>query len=210
MMSFGQMNNSNKAGVYAITLVTDGRRYVGSAKNFRNRWHVHKSHLRSGKHHSRALQRAWNKYGEAAFEFSILEIVGNLENLIQREQFYLDKIYYSRKSFNGNPVAGSSLGRVLSQETKNKIAKKAKGRKVGALARAHMSAAHRGKKKSDEHRAKLAAHIRERAKLPVSKETRERMSAAARLRVSRSARRKDGTFGAERGVEWSEPMERAA
>jgi hypothetical protein len=59
-------------GVYQIKHKATGRVYIGSSMNIRTRLKWHRNALRRGGHHSRKLQRAWNKYGEAAFEFSIL------------------------------------------------------------------------------------------------------------------------------------------
>lgn len=62
------------SGVYAISRISDSARfYIGSAACFQRRWNSHKSRLRAGSHHSLALQRAWNKYGEQDFEFAMLE-----------------------------------------------------------------------------------------------------------------------------------------
>ena len=70
----------------------NGKFYIGSAvQSFKQRWYLHKSHLRNGKHHSLLLQRAWNKCGEEAFVFSIIEIT--LPCIaVAREQFFLDSL----------------------------------------------------------------------------------------------------------------------
>ena len=62
-----------KSGVYEILNTTNGKRYVGSAVNLYQRKHVHLSTLRRNCHHNRYLQRAWNKYGEECFKYSVLE-----------------------------------------------------------------------------------------------------------------------------------------
>lgn len=192
-----------------IRNVQTGRYYIGSAKNIEKRWGVHLCQLRHGKHHSRKLQRAWNKYGESSFIFSIVEEVSNIDMLIAVEQGYLDQVTNWRRIYNSNPVAGSSIGRKLSKTTRKKIAAKAFGRKATAEAKAKMSESHKGKKKSPEHIAKIAEKRRARAKQPISEETRMRMSASAKQRVATQKNRgNDGkfySFGAERGVEWSEP-----
>lgn len=59
----------NQSGIYEIVNTVNGKRYIGSAKKFKIRWSKHVSALRLCKHHSRHLQAAWNKYGEAAFKF---------------------------------------------------------------------------------------------------------------------------------------------
>lgn len=79
------------SGIYKITNLNNGKFYIGSAVRINRRWNVHRSQLRSGKHHSIALQRAWNKYGEDAFEFSVVEYVDR-EHLLTVEQEYIDKL----------------------------------------------------------------------------------------------------------------------
>ena len=58
--------------IYAISLA-DGRAYVGSTFNTQQRQNAHYALLRRNAHHSPRLQNAWNKYGENAFSFSVLE-----------------------------------------------------------------------------------------------------------------------------------------
>lgn len=67
-------NISKQAGVYQIKNVLNGHSYIGSTNNFYDRLIQHRSHLRKQKHHSIALQRAYDKYGESNFEVNILEI----------------------------------------------------------------------------------------------------------------------------------------
>lgn len=46
-----------ETGIYTITNRLDGKRYVGSSKNFATRWRVHTSLLRRGKHHNASGKR---------------------------------------------------------------------------------------------------------------------------------------------------------
>ena len=80
-----------KSGVYAITNVKSNKVYIGSTNNFTVRWGDHKRNLRSGKHVNSHLQYAWDKYGKGAFKFSVLEYVNNLDNLIETEQYWMDR-----------------------------------------------------------------------------------------------------------------------
>lgn len=61
------MNYADAGYIYAIRNTVNGNAYIGSTTNYKSRWFTHKSLLRKGKHHSFILQRAWDKYGEAAF-----------------------------------------------------------------------------------------------------------------------------------------------
>ena len=60
------------SGVYAIRSLDGECLYVGSAINIRVRWIAHVRHLRGGFHHSRALQRYWNKHGPHSLVFEII------------------------------------------------------------------------------------------------------------------------------------------
>src|SRR5690242_16334010 len=59
--------------IYVITNTVNGKCYVGSTVRVRERWRHHKWELHRGVHKNLKLQRAWSKYGEPAFVFSILE-----------------------------------------------------------------------------------------------------------------------------------------
>jgi|APSaa5957512622_1039677.scaffolds.fasta_scaffold01421_17 group I intron endonuclease len=62
-----------KAGVYNITHLASGKRYIGSSVDIPSRFRAHRRMLRKGKHQNVHLQRAWDKYGEAAFTFHPVE-----------------------------------------------------------------------------------------------------------------------------------------
>lgn len=96
-----------KSGIYAIRCCLNNHEYIGSAVNIPRRWSEHRHDLRRGTHHSPALQHAWNKHGEEAFTFIVLERVANPKRLIPIEQTYLDRC---KPEYNCNPQARSGLG----------------------------------------------------------------------------------------------------
>ena len=63
------------SGVYQIRCIPTGKIYVGSAVNLSKRQRDHVNSLRQGDHENVYLQRAWDKYGEENFEFTVLEFV---------------------------------------------------------------------------------------------------------------------------------------
>lgn len=63
----------SKSGIYKIEHVTSGRVYVGSSVNIASRRRHHLGNLRRGSHFNVKLQNAWNKYGEQAFAFILIE-----------------------------------------------------------------------------------------------------------------------------------------
>ena len=111
-----------ESGIYKIEQISKNKVYVGSSKNMYNRCHRHMSELRHGKHPNIFLQRAFNKYGENDFKIECLEKC-HLEFLADREQFYIN-IYNSfdeKNGFNLFKIPYSSKGKIVSQETKNKL-----------------------------------------------------------------------------------------
>ena len=106
--------------IYQILNTQNNKRYVGSSVNFDKRIRQHKIDLKRKKHANRHLQDSWNKYGEEAFSFTALEVVTNPEDLLSREQFWIDT---SNPEYNIDKVAGSSLGVKRSPETIEKIRK---------------------------------------------------------------------------------------
>lgn len=138
--------DAEASGIYQIRNLVNGKRYIGSAKCFRIRWNGHRAKLNRGVHHSRHLQSAWNKYGPEAFAFEVIELCGS-DSLVAREQHWLDG---ARPDYNVCPNAGNTLGRRLSDESREKIRTKAVGRKLGPRSQEHrrkLSAVHAGKKK---------------------------------------------------------------
>ena len=168
------------SGIYKILNILNGKMYIGSSVSFEQRWTQHRSELRRNKHHSPKLQRAWNKYGEDAFVFSIIEECAP-EILEKREQFWMDHYNaYGRHGYNIALVAGRAmLGRNHTDEAKAKIseAQKAKQhslwRKRSDETRAKISEANKGKKLSPETRAKLSEAAKN-----CSPETRAKLSEA--------------------------------
>ena len=93
--------DNSYCGIYQITNTITGKFYIGSAKNIKERWNSHKSELRRNTHCNYRLQNSWNKYGESAFKFSVLDICDE-ENRFELEQFYLDETqcYLSEIGYN--------------------------------------------------------------------------------------------------------------
>jgi group I intron endonuclease len=82
---------TNTQGVYGITLLLDGRVYVGSSVQCEKRLQYHQRNLRRGTHDNPYLQKAWNKYGENEFVCGILEKVEDKIWLRAREQAWISR-----------------------------------------------------------------------------------------------------------------------
>ena len=59
------------AYIYTIHNKITNKYYVGESLHPYERWEHHIYDLNNNKHHSHKLQASWNKYGAAAFEFSL-------------------------------------------------------------------------------------------------------------------------------------------
>jgi group I intron endonuclease len=87
------------SGIYKIINKVNNKYYVGSSRNIKNRWNTHKQSLKNQSHHNEYLQRAWNKYGENAFDFLIEKEVLE-DKLFEVEQEYLNEAKINSNSYN--------------------------------------------------------------------------------------------------------------
>lgn len=72
------------SGIYKIVNTKNGKMYIGSSKNIKRRWGIHKSSLKNNRHHSVYLQRAWHKYGKENF---VYEVIKEMSNASETELF---------------------------------------------------------------------------------------------------------------------------
>lgn len=79
-----------QGGIYAIICNANGKIYIGSSNDMERRKQKHFSLLRNNRHSNPLLQNAYNKHGEQAFEFKVIETCRE-SRLLKREQYY---IYY--------------------------------------------------------------------------------------------------------------------
>jgi len=151
-------------GIYEIVNQQDGKAtaYVGSSVNIEQRWGQHRSALCNGKHDNEHLQRAWDKYGEDAFVFRILEEVEE-DKLLITEQEHIDDYLDRGHCYNMAITAGP--GGRISEETRRKISTSLMGHEVSEETRQKISEVlegnipwNKGKKGvcSEEHRCKIS------------------------------------------------------
>lgn len=155
-------------GIYQITNLQNGKCYVGSAVSFRKRWKEHLRQLSNGDHHSTVMQRAWNKYGETAFEFKKLLVCAKAD-LIWFEQRAINAL---QPAYNICKVAGSVLGYRHTDEFK-----------AQASARATGNTHRRGRKESPEYCEQAKRSRAMRKNCAHSEETKAKIAAAHRGRT---------------------------
>lgn len=155
------------SGIYQIKNTINNLVYIGSSHQIEHRWSEHKRNLIANRHENVYLQRAWNKYGSNVFSFEVVELA-DPKQLLTVEQIWLNKTRSFDKSIGYNICVAADApmrGRTASLETRAKLCKIRKGK--GPVIR-DKAAWQLSIKKSWERRRLV----------PVSGETRKRMSFA--------------------------------
>lgn len=108
MLKFIDYNNTNKylSGIYCITNIIDNRIYIGSTQCFKRRFTEHLKDFTENTHSNKHLLRFVNKYGIDSIKFNIIEIV-EINQTIEKEQYYLDNYIDFNKDFNICKIAGT-------------------------------------------------------------------------------------------------------
>lgn len=120
------LENKGKTGIYCWENTINGKFYIGSAVDIKDRLRKYYSHTYLVNNSIlMPICSALLKWGYANFKVYILEYCEK-ENLIQREQYYFDKL---NPNYNVCRTAGSTLGRIHSEETKEKLSLLRKGKK---------------------------------------------------------------------------------
>lgn len=112
---------------------------------FHKRFNTHRSYLKRKLHHCNYLQNIINKYGLDGLWMEILEIT-TPEKAIEREQFYIDTL---KPRLNTVKIAGNTTGYRHTEESKQLMSRQRKGRKVSEEAKAKISAAHKARENID-------------------------------------------------------------
>lgn len=116
------------SGVYQILNLVNGHCYIGRAYDLKKRKRDHFDALRKGKYGISHWQNAFNKYGEKAFRFIVLDYIEDRKTLGFWEQVYF---FLLKPEYNSNPIAlkpPDHTGRRRSAETCHKMSKTRKER----------------------------------------------------------------------------------
>lgn len=132
--------------IYMISCANSAKVYIGSTLNPRQRWSSHLHQLRQQKHHAIHLQRSFDRHGEEAFTFSIVETVEDVMFLTAREQFWMWRL--AGRLYNIRPRADSCLGCKRSPEATTKTVARMLGNTI-----------RRGSQMPSEARAKISKSL---------------------------------------------------
>jgi len=147
------IDNINVMGIYQIRNLINDNVYIGSSGNIRKRWIQHRSGLKSNRHSNPHLQSSWNKYGEDTFVFEKIEDVNREQDLIGREQWFLDNVIRWGTDYNKSKIADSPMkGLFHTEETKTRMSNAQRGKKNHNWGKTFSKK--RKKKMSDDRRGK--------------------------------------------------------
>lgn len=201
--------DKNVMGIYQIKNTINGKVYIGSSIDIRGRWWNHKSMLRRGTHDNIHLQRAWNKDGCHAFKFSIIERIIDADDLLNKEQWYIDnwKPEYNIADCAMSPRRGVSI----TDDTKRKILlywTEENRKRMSEISKGNTN--FKGRKHSKESKMKMSKAAVGKT---FSKESREKMRQANLGKVlSSETRRKiresnSGDKGSGAKLNWNDVIE---
>ena len=104
-------------GIYCIMNTTNGKKYIGSSINIKERWKTHKRLLNKGIHDNNHLQNAWNKYGKDRFIFYIIQEI-DVENRIDLFK-YEDDYILKFETLNSDKGYNKELNGKKTEQSKN-------------------------------------------------------------------------------------------
>ncbi|MCP1159471.1 GIY-YIG nuclease family protein [Bacillus infantis] len=119
-------------GIYIIKNNLNEKVYIGSSKEIPTRIRTHIRKLRKNQHQNFHLQNAWNKYGESSFSISTVEIIKDIDNLIEREQYWVDFYNACNDSYGYNLIPPKAGGEV-SEEMSLILSERMKGNPWGLI-----------------------------------------------------------------------------
>lgn len=186
-----------KTGVYQLKHVASGKVYIGSAVCLWRRRKEHTTRLNCGKHGNEYLQRAWIKYGQDAFEWTVLEYCSK-EDRLKREQHWIDTLNATNEAngFNMIPTRGSQLyGEAVTKMQKRRWSRFGKEERQELCSHLFVP----------EHREKAQAKATEAKRTP---EYREKRSAIAKKHLTTPEHRAQNA--ARLKAMWQDPEFRAA
>jgi group I intron endonuclease len=158
-------------GIYCIENTLNKKKYIGQAVNIERRKNEHFKLLENNRHPNDHLQKSWNKYGKTNFSFCSIENFDNENTLTEKERYWMNYYNTMNSDFGYNKKEAGKKGK-LSQESKNKISLKNKGRKPSENTIKNGILSRKGKHLSVEHRKKISNSEKGRV---ISNNTREKI-----------------------------------
>lgn len=183
------MQKSSNCGIYKIESEVNKKVYIGSSVKISSRLSAHRCKLKKGNHGNARLQHAWNKYGEQAFTFIVIEICEK-NSLVEREQFWIDSLSAANRDTGYNIVkkAGGNAHKARPKgtfkhtpETRRKMSESARARPPIASYFERWGVKRKNKPLSDDHKRNVSKSLKGRT---FTEAHRQKTSAALKGRVN--------------------------
>ena len=108
------MGQNKISGVYKITNNITGDFYIGSSKNIKNRWNIHKAPYTIKRYPNVKLYKAMTQYGRDNFTVDVIE---ETDNLREREQYWIE---YLKPAYNDRYADGYNIERCKETSRRHK------------------------------------------------------------------------------------------
>lgn len=92
--------DESDTGIYCIRNILNNKRYIGRALSLNKRKIQHFNDLLKGIHANIHLQNSYNKYGSDNFIFETIEIVKDIKEIANREQYWITYYYNTSCVYN--------------------------------------------------------------------------------------------------------------
>lgn len=148
-------NKTIKCGIYIIKNLINNKMYIGYSTNLKYRYYRHVSSLKNNKHDNEHLQKAVIKYNINSFIFEVIEEC-NKNILYKREHYWATLLKTHDRTYGYNILpTGFKHITTHSQETKDKISNRLKGKKQSIERINKLKEYHRNNPMTKEHKQKL-------------------------------------------------------
>lgn len=172
-------SQSKQSGIYGWFNKVNQKWYVGQSIDVFTRHGNHRTALRMGEHFNVHLQDAWNLYGEAAFEFRLLEECAS-GMLDEKEVEWIAYTKSNNREYGYNYESGGKEDKHIAKETLRRMRDSATGRKRTPEQCAQLSAQRKGRPLTEKQKAQLTRLHSKMKGFKHSDETRRNMSIAQR------------------------------
>ena len=128
--------------------------------------------MRQNKHDNKHLQVSWNKYGEDAFLFYIIEEC-NIEKLNDKETEYILNLNTINSNYGYNLQCGGGVSHIIREDTQQKLREAGAKSHINYVPNSNIKSSMFGKRLSDEAKEKIR---NARLGIKASEETRKKLS----------------------------------
>jgi len=143
-------------GIYRITNIMNGMKYIGQSVNIVKRTCEHKRDLKNNIHPNSRLQNSYNKYGIVNFEFTVLEEC-EVNQLTEKELYWINFYDTMNRNIGYNIAVAGNAPMANRTHTEESKAKMSKFRKISTIGDGN---GFYGKNHTNETKKRISAHLK--------------------------------------------------